>query len=113
MPQQVISLKKFGGLYYNPHQEDIPLEASAYSVNVDPSAPYGRLRGIPDKGSSYTANSVAIPDVYQADWIKYERADVSLGIDNATNANPIVITTASAHNLVSGKSVNVLDASAA
>ena len=107
MPQEVISIRQFGGMITNPQQEDIPDNASVFAHNVDPQTEGGVLRGIEVHGTSYTANGTAIPDVYEADLIKYERSNVSLGIDGATNANPIEITTASAHNLVSGGKVVV------
>ena len=76
MPQIIKSIKRFGGLYLNPAQEDIPDNASAYNVNVDPHATHGRLTGIPVTGQEYLANVTSIPDVFQGAWIKYDSGGV-------------------------------------
>ena len=85
MEQEVISIRRFGGMFTNPTQEDIPLEASAYNLNCNPhadigfaspKAAYGRLTGIPANGDAYIANGTQIPDVTEAAWIKYEESAV-------------------------------------
>lgn len=76
MEQEVISITGFEGMITNPHKEDIPPNRSMYALNIDPEAEKGVLRGIEEKGASYTANSVAIPDVTESAWIKYEAAGV-------------------------------------
>lgn len=72
MPQETISIRNFGGMMTNPHKEDIPDNMAVYALNIDPQTELGTLRGIEQNGASYTANSTAIPDVYEADWINYE-----------------------------------------
>lgn len=93
----------------NPQSEDIPNETAVWARDTDPNYK-GKLIGIPVNGAAYQASvdengNVEIPDVYEADWIKYIRPDVSLGIDDATNASPIVIETPSEHDLVTGDKV--------
>jgi hypothetical protein len=107
MPQTLIPIDRFGGLYTNPHQEDIPDSAASFSLNVDPMALAGTLQGMLNTGAQYTANSVSIPNVYEADWIKYERSNQLLTVSTHSGhpSNPIIITTTAAHNLVSGDKV--------
>jgi len=113
MPREIISLTEFGGMVTNPQSEDIPLHTAEWSENTDPNYK-GKLIGIPANGAAYQASTdengdVEIPDVYEASWIKYNRPNVTEGIDGATNASPIVITTSSTHNLVTGDKVVVED----
>jgi len=72
MSDRIISIPRFGGMITNPHQEDIPDTAGVFAGNIDPQTEGGVLRGMLTKGSSYTANGTAIPNVSQAVWIKYE-----------------------------------------
>ena len=122
MPQEVINIKRFGGLYFNPQQEDIPLEASAYSVNVDPHAVNGRLTGVKVSGDAITAAALNIPDVYEADWLQNQISNETcydliyidkddnditaitdfystrtITITSSTDATPIVVTAAAHH----------------
>lgn len=74
MPQETISIRNFGGMMTNPHKEDIPDNMAVYAYNLDPQSELGVLKGIEVSGNAYQAEdpAVDIPDVYEADWIKYE-----------------------------------------
>jgi hypothetical protein len=49
MPKELHEIKKFlTGIITTPSETDIPDDAAAYSLNVDPVAEDGKLKGIPD-----------------------------------------------------------------
>ncbi len=106
MPREDISIRRFGGMITNPQQEDVPDFASAWNQNVDPTF-QGQLRGIKDNGAAYQANgNVEIPDVYESDWLNYNRPDKILTVSTHGHPeNPIEIVTAASHNLVTGDKV--------
>jgi len=87
----------------NPHKEDIPdNNAAVWNQNIDPEFG-GQMRSIKESGLTYQANgNVDLPDVYESGLIDYVR---ELTITNATNANPIVVTTATNHHLTNGDTV--------
>jgi len=55
MPKELHEIKKFlTGIITTPSETDIPDDAAAYSLNVDPVAEDGKLKGIPDDTSLKT-----------------------------------------------------------
>jgi hypothetical protein len=111
MEQEVITLRRFGGMITNPQAEDIPDEMAIFAKNVDPMTEGGVLRGIPTKGAEYLADTSHLPNIYEADWIKYERSNQALTVKTHSThpSNPIVITVTVAHNLVSGDKVVIAE----
>jgi hypothetical protein len=109
MPKGIINITRFGGMITNPQSEDIPDENAMWCKNTDPQSESGVLKGMPTKGTEYTANSSHIPDVCESDWLQYERSSVTLTVDDVTDngVHPIVISFASGHNLVAGDKIVV------
>ena len=63
MPNEIISIKRFGGAVTTPQQEDIPNELAVFCKDLDPQTERGTIRGMPEEGAAYSANGTAIPDV--------------------------------------------------
>ena len=107
MPERVISIRQFGGMVTNPEGEDIPDNMAEWARDTDPNYK-GKLKGIPVNGSAVTAAGLALPDIYEGDWLGYEISGVSLRdlvyidkedgditvIGDFYNANPLTILSA-------------------